>query len=352
MDDIKEKILKIAQKKKKFKAIEIAKSFGISRQYISLVLSELVNENKLVRGGLTNLAFYALPENASFLGKIFHKAYQNKDLKEHEVLDEINHQAYFLNKNRENIKSIFAYAFTEMLNNAIEHSKSSSISIKISESDKLLTFIVRDFGIGVFRNVMEKRGLKNELEAIQDLLKGKTTTAPQAHSGEGIFFTSKIADIFVLESFNFRLRVDNTIPDVFIEEIKKPLEGTKVTFNIASDSKKHLSDVFRKFQTSSGELAFDKTEIQVKLYTMGTIYISRSQARRVLTGLEKFKSVILDFDKVPTVGQAFADEIFRVFKAKHPEISIKPVNMNETVAFMVGRVEKPPTLEPGSRSNR
>ncbi len=82
-------------------------------------------------------------------------------------------------------------------------------------------------------------------------------------------------------------------------------------------------------------------EIKVKLYTRGLGCISRSQARCILSGLEKFKTVILDFDKVPTVGQAFADEIFRVFQAKHPEISIKPINMNETVAFMIGRVEKP-----------
>jgi len=227
-----------------------------------------------------------------------------------------------------------------MFNNAIEHSESHFIDVHVSESKKLLTFIVRDFGVGVFRNVMKKRQLNSELEAIQDLLKGKTTTAPKAHSGEGIFFTSKIADLFVLESFNSRLRIDNVLPDVFIEEVKKPLKGTEVTFSIATDSRKHLSDIFRKFQTGT-DLAFDKTEIQIKLYTMGTVYVSRSQARRVLVGLEKFKSIILDFDKVPTVGQAFADEIFRVFLLKHPNIKIKPINMNETVAFMVGRVENP-----------
>ena len=74
---------------------------------------------------------------------------------------------------------------------------------------------------------------------------------------------------------------------------------------------------------------------------MGTIYVSRSQARRVLNNLDKFKSVILDFDKVPTIGQAFADEIFRVFAQRHPEIEIKAINMNEAVEFMANRVEKP-----------
>ena len=91
-----------------------------------------------------------------------------------------------------------------------------------------LVFFVNDFGIGVFRNVMQKQKLKSELEAIQDLLKGKTTTQPHAHSGEGIFFTSKVADIFSLESFGKKLTINNILNDIFIEEVKPSKRGTKV----------------------------------------------------------------------------------------------------------------------------
>ena len=73
---------------------------------------------------------------------------------------------------------------------------------------------------------------------------------------------------------------------------------------------------------------------------MGTIYISRSQARRILVGLEKFESIILDFTRVPTVGQAFADEIFRVFKNKYPKKKIIAINTNEAVKFMINRVDR------------
>lgn len=102
-----------------------------------------------------------------------------------------------------------------------------------------------------------------------------------------------------------------------------------------------MIDLFRKFETDKEVMDFDTTEFKIKLFTMGTIYVSRSQARRVLEGLDKFKKVILDFDQVPMVGQGFADEIFRVYKIKHPDIEIVPINMNEAVNFMVGRVEKP-----------
>ena len=341
--DTKSTILNIASKATKFKTSDVVKALNgnVSRQFVSYEINNLVKQGKLIKGGSTKSSFYTLPSNASVLGTKIHKRLIREGLKEHEVFDALEHQTTFIKSLRENVASILAYAFSEMLNNAIEHSKSQYIEITMELNQDELCFIVDDFGIGVFKNVMTKRRLKSELEAIQDLLKGKTTTQPHAHSGEGIFFTSKAADVFILDSFGFRLRIDNLINDIFIEEIKPAKHGTKVTFKISANSKRHLNNIFKDYQTDPEEMAFDKTEIKVRLYTMGTIYISRSQARRVLTGLEKFRSVILDFDKVPTVGQAFADEIFRVFKSKYPELVIKPINMNDAVSFMIGRVEKP-----------
>lgn len=340
--ELREHILKLASEKRKIRTVDVVISIrsSKSRQFVSLVINGLVHEGLLIKGGSTKSSFYALPENAEALGTVIKKRLRNKNLKEHEVLDDIQYQTSFMEDLKENISSIFTYAFSEMLNNAIEHSRSENIEVEVEKKGENLEFTVNDFGIGVFRNVMEKRGLDSELEAIQDLMKGKTTTQPQAHSGEGIFFTSKIADVFILESFGYRLRIDNVIDDIFVEEQNPSKKGTRVLFTINIQSKKHLSDLFKKYQTDSENMAFDKTEIKIKLYTMGTIHISRSQARRALTGLEKFKTIILDFDKVPTVGQAFADEIFRVFKTKHPEITINPVNMNEAVEFMISRVEK------------
>ena len=63
--------------------------------------------------------------------------------------------------------------------------------------------------------------------------------------------------------------------------------------------------------------------------------IARSQARRVLTRMDLFKSVVLDFDRVETIGQAFADEIFRVFAKRHPEIEILSINATPVVQGMI-----------------
>jgi len=337
---ISEAIKKTAKYKTSFSNADIIKALKgqYSRQAVATVLKNLVEKQELIREGSGRYTFYALPQKAACLIKSYKKILRNKKLEEHAVLSKMKDTSHILDKDKENIDTIFFYAFSEMLNNAIEHSKSKTIDIEVIKRDGNLLFTVRDFGIGVFRNIMNKRKLKSELEAIQDLLKGKTSTAPKAHSGEGIFFTSKISDRFFLESYGYKLVIDNTIPDVFVENPEKKLKGTVVCFNISLKSKKHLNDVFRKYQTDPKTYAFDKTEVTIKLYTMVTIYISRSQARRVLSGLEKFKTIIMDFKEVPTIGQAFADEIFRVFKTDHPGITITSKNMNKAVAFMVGRV--------------
>jgi len=332
----------ISQRKKTFSFSDVFKKFvgQFSRQHISSLLNILVKQKRLVKTGYGRWTIYAMPKNAGLISNRITHRLKNEHLEEDIIFNQFAKEAIFWSKLPENVRSIVRYSFMEMVNNAIEHSESKYITVSLEKTaDNNLLFQVTDSGIGVFRNIKKNRHLNSEIEAIQDLLKGKTTTAPKAHSGEGIFFTSKIADMFILESFGLRLRIDNMINDIFVEETDKS-SGTKVNFIINLKSKGHLNSIFSQFQTSRDEMAFDKTEIMIKLYTRETIYISRSQARRVLHGLEKFRSIIFDFQDVPTIGQAFADEIFRVFKNRHDNISLKAVNMNHSIEFMVLRVAK------------
>src|SRR3989338_519477 len=336
-------ILKIAKDKGLIKTTDIARQFNVSRQYASGLIKELVNTNRIIKIGSTAGAAYALPEFASkhpdiFPFRIF-KHLKNKRLKEHEVFEDIEKKFPLILKLDKNIRSIFIYAFSEMLNNAIEHSKSDFIDIEVQIKNKELVFVVNDYGVGVFRNVMKSRKLKSELEAIQDLLKGKITTQPQSHSGEGIFFTSKAADIFALESFDQKLTIDNKINDVFITKPKRSKKVTKVLFSISTNSNKHLNNVFKQYTREMVDEVpvFDTTMIKIKLYTVGGVFVSRSQARRVLSALEPFKYIIFDFDKVPMVGQAFADEVFRVFQKNHSDKKLEAINMEEPVKFIINR---------------
>ncbi len=67
--------------------------------------------------------------------------------------------------------------------------------------------------------------------------------------------------------------------------------------------------------------------------------VTRSQAKRILARLDKFKIVILDFDDIDNIGQAFADEIFRVFARKNPDITIHAINTNEAVERWIKRAQ-------------
>ena len=147
--------------------------------------------------------------------------------------------------------------------------------------------------------------------------------------------------MFILDSYGTQLVINNKEGDVFIGKPKIFRKGTRVSFSIDYNSSRHIIGVFRKYtdMTSDGDFGFDKTEIKIKLFTGGSIYVSRSQARRVLANLEKFKSITFDFDKVPMVGQAFVDEIFRVFHNKYPDIKLQTMNTMEAVKFMIDRVK-------------
>ena len=339
----KPKIIELADKNGRISTRELSVQFGVSRQYVNQLISGLIQDKKIIKIGGTRSAFYISTSYAKahpdILPTIFRKKYRNTGLEEHRVLMEIEEKFPRVSSLPENVRSIFTFAFSEMFNNAIEHSQSKVIGVEVALRDNKLSFIVEDSGVGVFRNIMKKKGLRSEIEAIQDLLKGKTTTLPKSHSGEGIFFTSKAAELFILNSFGYQLAI--TPKNVGIKHASIIKRGTRVIFEIEANSTRHLADVFKQYTNlaDTGNYGFDKTEIRVKLYTMDGVHISRSQARRILSGLEKFKIILLDFEDVPVVGQAFADEIYRVFQNSHPSIEIKEENMSEGVRFMVERAK-------------
>ena len=93
---------------------------------------------------------------------------------------------------------------------------------------------------------------------------------------------------------------------------------------------------------TSDDFVFNKTKITVHLAKdyLGHDFVSRSLAKRILMNVEKFKIIVLDFENIDNVGQGFADEVFRVFRNKNPDITVVPVNMNEEIEFMINRAMK------------
>ncbi|MFH1233170.1 MAG: DUF4325 domain-containing protein [Patescibacteria group bacterium] len=335
--DIRKLILRKLAQKKTLKVSDIVQATSFSRAYINRFFQELQNEGKIILLGKANRSRYASIKTAKEVKKelqSLNRILRNKNLSEDLALDEIKQDTGIFLDLPQNLANVVDYGFTEMLNNAIEHSQSPKIVIKIKRDKSGISFEVIDFGIGIFKHVMRKWNLKNELEAIQDILKGKQTTAPREHTGEGIFFTSKAADILTIRSSKKKLIFHNILDDVFIKDAKY-IKGTKVVFFIGLKSKRKLADVFRKYSGDSYE--FSKTKVTVKLYEMSADYISRSQARRILSGLDAFKEITFDFNGVETVGQAFVDEVFRIWQSHHRQIKIITQNANENIEFMIKR---------------
>ena len=140
----KEDIIKFAKKRGVIKTREIASSFKVSRQYASRLTNELVLAHKFIKIGSTTKASYALPEYAKkhleILPSKISKTFANKNLEEHVVLDKIESELPLILQQKENIRNIFTFAFSEMLNNAIEHSSTEKIKIDVKFKNNFLIF--------------------------------------------------------------------------------------------------------------------------------------------------------------------------------------------------------------------
>jgi excisionase family DNA binding protein len=232
-------------------------------------------------------------------------------------------------------RRIMHYAFTEMLNNAVDHSGSETASIKWWTTADQWSFEIRDYGIGAFPKLHAGLNLASDFEAVQELSKGKRTTDRAHHTGEGIFFTSKAVDVFRLTSAGIRWTVDNIRHDVALG-VAPVVPGTSVECQVDPQTAKAMPGIFGQF--TNDDAAFVRTRPVVKLFEIGTTFVSRSEAKRLLDGLDAdFDAVDVDFTSVADVGQGFVDELLRVWPNAHPGKEVNPVNMNPAVEFMVRR---------------
>lgn len=306
--------------------------FGMSRQAVNRHVRALVTEGRLLSEGSTSDRSYSLPSRPEFALTL-----PVLGLEEDRVWIETFDP--MLRDLPANVYGICQHGFTEMLNNVIDHSGSETVRVTCRRDGGRVELGVLDLGVGVFRKIKEALGLEDELRALLELAKGKLTTAPSEHSGEGIFFTSRAFDLFSLLSGELFFQHDAEQGDWLIEHKDDGREGTVVRMVIAEDSSRRLIDVFDEFAVGEDKV-FAKTHVPVFLHKHGAAnLVSRSQAKRLLSRFEEFEEVILDFDKVDEIGQAFADEIFRVYQARHPDKRFVTIRANTAVNAMIRRAK-------------
>jgi len=236
-----------------------------------------------------------------------------------------------------NVIEILYYSATEMLNNAIDHSEGGKIDVIVIRNPVEIQIWIVDDGIGIFNKIKKVLQLDDPRDTILELCKGKLTTDPTHHTGEGIFFTSRACDGFYIISGTLRFgRMDET--DWLVEAEAQLRKGTAVSMQVRRNCPKTLEETFKRFTADDEEFGFTRTIVPISIAEYGPDgLISRSKAKRVVNRFGKFKEVILDFDNVESIGQAFADEIFRVFESAHPDVHISVINANQSVVRMIRR---------------
>ncbi|OPY03147.1 MAG: hypothetical protein A4E61_01180 [Syntrophorhabdus sp. PtaB.Bin184] len=305
--------------------------FGISRQAVHKHLKFLVEANLIARTSLARYELCTLEEHKKILPVT--DMTPEDIVWRREVRD-------MLGPLPENALDIWQYGFTEIFSNVAAHSGSESAFVQVKRTAVSTKMTIWDRGVGIFDKVLSHMDLIDERHAILELTKGKLTTDPAAHPGHGIFFTARMFDAFSILSKGILLTHTSGDGDDWTVETQQEGPGTLVTMTLKNDTSRQIRDIYEKFssQTSPG---FSTTVVSAHLAHHGTEkLVSRSEAKRLLARIDQFRVALIDFDRVESIGQAFADEIFRVYPSEHPEVEIREVRTNKEVQEMIDGVRK------------
>ena len=304
------------------------KHFGISKPTTAKFLNQLVSE------GIIEMKRKGRYPDYSLVTKKYFFTYKLKDKLEEDIILRKDILP-LLSGLQENVQRIVQYCFTEMVNNVIDHSNADTMNVEVDLNALNIEIWVIDNGVGIFNKIQKDLGLEDPKHSILELAKGKFTSDPERHSGEGIFFTSRLCNKFMILSGRLFFSGHHENDWLLENPDSVPVSGTVVSMLIEKKSNLNISDIFNEYADPDKQPGFYKTRIPVKLMQYeGALLLSRSQAKRLITRFDKFLEVILDFQGVSEIGQAFADEVFRVFRNAHPDVHLKPINCVPAVQRM------------------
>jgi anti-sigma regulatory factor (Ser/Thr protein kinase) len=239
------------------------------------------------------------------------------------------------------VQRMTQHAFCELLNNAVDHSEGTSVTVSLRQTPSHVQLLVSDDGRGVFDKIHEAFALDDPTLAMLELSKGKLTSQPLRHTGRGLFFTSKLADVFDLHANELAFQRREWEGGGWLPGRALKRRGTSVYAAIALDTTRTLESVLHAYSLDGHGVGFDRTVVPLRLITSEASGLeSRAQARRVAARLHQFRRAEVDFSGVAHIGHGFADELFRVCAAQAPVFELVPVNMSPAVAAMVDSVRR------------
>lgn len=310
--------------------------FEASRQAISAHLQRLVDDGVLIAYGRTRGRYYQLRDIVAQNIVIDISTASEEDVVWRDKVYPLIAEAA-----PQNVIDICQYGLTEMLNNVIDHSESNNALVRVRRNAAEIEIDVGDKGVGIFNKIQQAFNLYDPRHALLELSKGKLTTDQDRHTGEGVFFTSRIFDQFAIRSgaLYFSRQNKEGSDDWLIEvEDIPPTEGTWIRMLIGLNATQTRAGIYDSYVAGDGEFSFTRTHVPLRLALYeGEKLVSRSQARRLLARIDRFKEALLDFKGVTDVGHSFIDEIFRVYKQEHPDVEIMALAASPEIQEMIYR---------------
>lgn len=323
----------------KFSAYEFARTENMTPQSVYRYLRQLENDGRItkVRSGRKNV--YTLTEKTDMFSLPLAGLMEDIVWKQR--------VAPFFSDLPSVPKDNLSLAFTEILNNAIDHSAGETVSIEMMKNGSIARVLISDDGVGIFTKIADAMGLAEKSFAILELAKGKFTTDPESHTGEGVFFSSRVMDGFAIVSDGLVFLGAGSDGVEYLTNGVTSGQGTSVLMEICYDHTQTAKEVFDYFTQAPEDYGFSKTIVPVRLLEYGDekpLVVSRSQAKRLMVRFDRFQNIILDFTGIDEIGQGFADELFRVFPRQHPQTKLYPKNCSDAVLQMINRVTGPNQL--------
>jgi len=333
-------------------ARRVAEEYGISRQAVNRHLQELASAGQIRGSGATRARVW---EVAPTLGT-------TKQLRITPVITEDRVWSEYgrplVRDTPAGVHAIAQFGLTAAVANVIDHADASRVTITAARDGASVRFTVTDDGAGIFRTLIDAFGFEDDRHALFELSKGRLTTKPAGHAGVALFLALRMFDGFEIQSGRSVFAYDGNAGTWRADTSPRELKGTSVGMRVRLSSERSMDDVIDWYMEASGEASerrLARMHVHAALLQRdGDALVSREQARRLLNRVDTCREVLLDLRGVETIGPAFADEVFRVFRTQFPDTTVVTLNAGPGVRTRIHETltsARTPVSSPGRSSS-
>lgn len=174
------------------------------------------------------------------------------------------------------------YALSELLSNVIDHSGGTHVAVSMRTTALHLQLLVSDDGCGVFERIQQRFGIGDPTVAMLELSQDKLTSSPDRQGGHGLFFTSRLADVFDLHANHRAFQCRGWDRHSWHPTKAVARDGTSIYIAINLDTPRTLDQLLRAHSRSGDGDGLESTCVPMQLTTAPQTGLeSRAQVRRV-----------------------------------------------------------------------